>query len=47
MLWAISEAELTTYSSEVKEQYEDMRYNASRILKKLVDALPDVDMGEE
>lgn len=47
LLWAISEAELTTYSSEVKEQYEDMRYNASRILKKLVDALPDVDMGEE
>ncbi|MCR5704074.1 MAG: ATP-binding protein [Eubacterium sp.] len=47
LLWAISEAEMTTYSSEVKEQYEDMRYNASRILKKLVDALPDVDMGDE
>ena len=46
LLWAISEAELTTYSSEVKEQYEDMRYNASRILKKLVDSLPDVDMNE-
>lgn len=46
MLWAIAEAEFSTYETTVKENYEDMRYNASRTLKKLVDTLPDVETEE-
>ena len=43
LLWALSEAELATYSDATKEQYEDMRYQVSRIIKKLVSELPDPD----
>ena len=42
LIWALSEGELSTYSEKTKEQYEDMRYEVSRILKKLVADLPDV-----
>lgn len=47
LLWALAEAELSTYSDEVKQQYEDMRYQVSKNLKKLVDTLPDPDLGEQ
>lgn len=43
LLWALSEAELGTYNQDTKEQYEDMRYQVSKILKKLVSELPDPD----
>lgn len=43
LLWALAEAELSTYNNETREQYEDMRIQVSRILKRLVNDLPDVD----
>lgn len=43
LLWALSEAELSTYNNDTKEQYEDMRVQVSRILNKLVNDLPDPD----
>ncbi len=43
LLWALSEAELSTYSEETKDQYEDMRYLVSRMLKKLIADLPEPD----
>jgi len=43
LLWALSEAELSTYNSETKEQYEDMRGLVSRFLKKLVNDLPEFE----
>lgn len=46
LLWALSEAEMGTYNEETKEQYEDMRIQVSRILKKLVNDLPDPDVND-
>jgi len=47
LLWALAEAEMATYNEETKEQYEDMRVQVSRILKKLVNDLPDPKTDEE
>ena len=41
LLWALTEAELSTINESTKEQYEDMRYQVSKIMKKLVEELPD------
>lgn len=46
LLWALAEGELATYNSETKEQYEDMRHQVSRILKKLLSDLPDPDVSK-
>lgn len=46
LLWALAEAEMSTYNEETKEQYEEMRIQVSRILKKLVNDLPDPDIEE-
>lgn len=47
LLWALSEAELSTYNEETKEQYYDMRVQVSRIIKKLVNDLPDPDTDND
>lgn len=47
LLWALAEAENTTCSQSSIENYEDMRYTVSRILKKLVADLPDPELTEE
>ena len=47
LLWAMAEAELSTFNEETKEQYEDMRFMVSKCLKRLVADLPDPDMSEE
>ena len=48
LLWALSEAELSTYNDETREQYEDMRGLVSKFLKKLVNDLPEFeDKNEE
>lgn len=44
LLWALAEAELSTYNEETREQYEEMRNQVSRILRKLVKELPDPDI---
>lgn len=43
LLWGLAEAELSTYNEATREQYEEMRNQVSRILKKLVKELPDPD----
>lgn len=47
LLWAMAEAELSTFNDETKEQYEDMRFLVSKCLRKLVADLPDPDLNEE
>lgn len=44
LLWALAEAENSTCSQKSIENYEDMRYQVSRILKKLVADLPDPEL---
>jgi hypothetical protein len=44
LLWALAEAEMSTYSEETKEQYEEMRIQVSRIIKNLVRDLPEPDL---
>lgn len=46
LLWAMAEAELSTFNDETKEQYEDMRFLVSKCLRKLVADLPDPDLSE-
>lgn len=47
LLWALSEAELATINEDTKEQYEDMRIQVSRFLKKLIADLPDPEPEDE
>ena len=47
LLWALAEAENSTCNPSSIENYEDMRYTVSRILKKLVVDLPDSDLLSE
>lgn len=47
LLWALAEAELSTFNEETKEQYEEMRFLVSKCLKKLVADLPDPDLSED
>lgn len=47
LLWALAEAEYSTFNEEVKEVYEEIRINVSRILKRLVADLPDPDESDE
>ena len=47
LLWALAEAENSTCNQSSIENYEDMRYTVSRILKKLVADLPEPDIQTE
>lgn len=47
ILWALAEAENSTCSESVAENYQDMRFTVSRILKKLVADLPEPEIPEE
>lgn len=47
LLWAMAETELNLYNDETKDLYEDIRYQVSRALKKLVADLPDPDLTAE
>lgn len=47
LLWAMAEAEFSTFNDETKEQYEDMRFLVSKFLRRLVADLPDPDTNEE
>ena len=40
LLWALAEAELSTCNEASKEQFEDLKYEVSKILRKLVKDLP-------
>lgn len=47
LLWAMAEAELSTFNEETKEQYEEMRFLVSKCLRKLVADLPDPEFNED
>jgi hypothetical protein len=46
LLWALAEAENSTCNQVSIENYEDMRFTVSRILKKLVANLPEPEIPE-
>lgn len=47
LLWALAETELSLYTDATKDLYEDIRYQVSRALKKLVSDLPDPETNDE
>ena len=47
LLWALAESELSTYKEENDDTYEDIRYQVSKALKKLVADLPDPEPDGE
>jgi len=47
LLWALSEAELGTITEKTKMHFEELRYEVSRILRRLVADMPEPDLEEE
>ena len=47
LLWALCVAELSATTDKTTEAFNDMRYEVSRILRKLVKDLPEPDIGED
>jgi len=47
LMWAIAVAELSTVQDDTAAMFQDMRYETSRILEKLVETLPDPDPGKD
>lgn len=47
LLWALCVAELSTTADATEEAFKDMRYEVSRILRKLAEALPEPVLDEE
>lgn len=47
LMWALSVAELSTVQDGTAAMFQDMRYEISRILEKLVETLPEPNDGEE
>ncbi|SDC38112.1 Histidine kinase-, DNA gyrase B-, and HSP90-like ATPase [Terribacillus halophilus] len=44
LLWALSEAELGTISEDTKHHLKELRYEVSRILRRLVEDLPEPEL---
>lgn len=47
LMWALAVAELSTVQDDTASLFQDMRYEISRILEKLVDTLPDTLDAED
>ena len=47
LLWGLCVAELTTISDETSQHFEEMRFEVSRILRKLVEDLPEPILDED
>lgn len=47
LMWAISVAELSTVQDETATLFQDMRYEISRILEKLVETLPEPKLDDD
>jgi len=47
LLWAVSEAELGTISETTQKHFRELRYEVSRLLRRLVDELPEPEYSEE
>ncbi|WP_339474396.1 ATP-binding protein [Pseudomonas sp. RL_5y_Pfl2_69] len=46
LMWALSVAELSTVQDNTASLFQDMRYEISRILEKLVESLPEPDIEQ-
>ena len=46
LLWGLCLAELSTISSSTADHFEQMRYEVSRILRKLVEDLPEPELDD-
>ena len=46
LLWALVEAELGTINEATKTHFEELRFEVSRLLRKLVEDLPEPDLKE-
>ncbi|RIX60107.1 ATP-binding protein [Paenibacillus nanensis] len=47
LLWALGEAELNNMSDKTEQVFKDLRYEVSRILRRLVDDLPEPEIADE
>ena len=47
LLWALCVAELSATTDKTAEAFMDMRYEVTRILRKLVESLPDPEVDED
>jgi hypothetical protein len=47
LLWALSVAELSATTDKTAEAFSDMRFEVSRILRKLCESLPDPIVSSE
>ena len=47
LLWALCVAELSVTTAKMRETFDDMRYEVSRILRKLVKGLPEPKVGTD
>ena len=47
LLWALCEAELGTFNDSTKKYFSEMRFEVARILRKLVEDLPEPNLEEE
>lgn len=47
LLWALCVAELSSTTDKTTESFEDMRFEVTRILRKLVEGLPDPEEDED
>ncbi len=47
LLWALGAAELSSTSPSTQRHFEEMRYELSRILRKLVEDLPDPEFNDD
>lgn len=47
LLWALAVAELSATTDKTAESFKDMRFEVSRILRKLVEGLPDPELDGE
>lgn len=47
LMWALCVAELTTVQDSTASMFQDMRYEVSRILEKLVETLPEPESNED
>jgi hypothetical protein len=46
LLWALVEAELGTINEATKNHFEELRFEVSRLLRKLVEDLPEPDLED-
>ena len=47
LLWSLCVAEFSTISNETQKHFEEMRFEVSRLLRRLVEDLPEPDLNED